>query len=114
MTMHGRCSWLCLPAAVTSTLLVIDAWFDITTSAPGPAGTAAIAMAVFPELPMAGLSAVLAIRHAPGRTACHRGSAGCAAVRSPAPSATAGIWPTGPADPFPADTPTVLTRNLSR
>jgi hypothetical protein len=61
----GRYRWLCLPAAVTSTLLVIDAWFDITTSAPGPAATVAIAMAIFPELPMAGLCAVLAIRHAP-------------------------------------------------
>jgi hypothetical protein len=45
----GRYSWLCLPAAVTSTLLVIDAWFDITTSAPGPATTVAIAMAIFPN-----------------------------------------------------------------
>jgi hypothetical protein len=68
----GRYSWLCLPAAVTATLLVIDAWFDITTSAPGPAATVAVAMAVFPELPMAGLCAVLAIRHAPDRTLCHR------------------------------------------
>jgi hypothetical protein len=65
----GRRSWLCLPAAITSALLVVDAWFDITTSAPGPAATVAIAMAVFPELPMAGLCAVLAIRHAPGCTA---------------------------------------------
>jgi hypothetical protein len=72
VAMIGRDSWLCLPAAVTSTLLVIDAWFDITTSAPGRAATAAIALAVFPELPMAGLCAVLAIRHAPGRTLCHR------------------------------------------
>lgn len=61
-------SWLCLPAAVTSTLLVVDAWFDVATSAPGPAVGAATAMAVFPELPMAGLCAVLAIRNAPGRT----------------------------------------------
>jgi hypothetical protein len=68
----GRYRWLCLPAAVTSTLLVIDAWFDITTSAPGHAATVAIAMAVFPEFPMAGLCAVLAIRHAPGCTLCHR------------------------------------------
>jgi hypothetical protein len=68
----GRYSWLCLPAAVTSTLLVIDTWFDITTSAPGPAATVAIAMAIFPELPMAGLCAVLAIRHAPRCTLCHR------------------------------------------
>jgi hypothetical protein len=71
----GRHRWLCLPAAVTSTLLVVDAWFDITTSAPGSAVTVAIAMAVFPELPMAGLCAVLAIRHAPGRTLIvHEGS----------------------------------------
>jgi hypothetical protein len=67
-----RYSWLCLPAAVTSTLLLVDAWFDIATSAPGPAATAAIAMAVFPELPMAGLCAVLAIRNAPGCTPCYR------------------------------------------
>jgi hypothetical protein len=57
--------WLCLPAAVTSALLVVDAWFDITTSAPGPAATVAIALAIFPELPMAGLCAVLAVRNAP-------------------------------------------------
>jgi hypothetical protein len=52
----GRCSWLCLPAAITSTLLVVDAWSDITTAAPGHAAVA-IAMAVFPELPIAGLCA---------------------------------------------------------
>ena len=63
-----RYSWLCLPAAVTSTLLVVDAWFDVATSASGSAATAAIAMAVFPELPMAGLCAMLAVRNAPGRT----------------------------------------------
>jgi DNA-binding PadR family transcriptional regulator len=68
----GRCSWLCLPAAITSTLLVVDAWFDITTSAPGHAATVATAMAVFPELPIAGLCAALAIRHAPGCTVRHR------------------------------------------
>lgn len=61
-----RHRWLCLPAAVTSTLLVIDAWFDITTSAPGSAAAVAIALATFPELPMAGLCAVLAVRNAPG------------------------------------------------
>ena len=64
----GRCSWLGLPAAITSTLLVVDAWFDITTSAPGHAATVAIAMAVSPELPIAGLYAVLAI-HVPKRLA---------------------------------------------
>jgi hypothetical protein len=75
----GRYSWLCLPAAVTSTLLVADAWFDITTSAPGHAATVAIAMAVFPELPMAGLCAMLAIRHAQG---CDRRSDGELALAS--------------------------------
>jgi hypothetical protein len=63
-----RYSWLCLPAAATSTLLVVDAWFDITTSAPGSAANVAIAMAVFPELPMAGLCAMLAVRNAPPST----------------------------------------------
>lgn len=61
-----RYPWVSLPAAVTATLLVIDAWFDVTTSAPGSAA-GAIAMAAFPELPMAALCIVLAVRHAPGR-----------------------------------------------
>ena len=56
-----RYSWLCLPAAVTATLLITDAWFDVTTSAPGSAATVAIAMAVFPELPAAGLCLWLAV-----------------------------------------------------
>jgi hypothetical protein len=60
-----RCSWLCLPAAITATLLIVDAWFDITTSASGSAVTAAVAMAIFPELPTAVLCAVLAVRTAP-------------------------------------------------
>lgn len=60
----GRYRWLCLPAAVASTALIIDAWFDVTTSAPGRAVAMAIAMALFSELPMAGLCAVLAISNA--------------------------------------------------
>ena len=60
-----RHRWLCLPAAITSTLLLIDAWFDIATSAPGSAVMVAIGTAVFPELPMAGLCAVLAVRNPP-------------------------------------------------
>lgn len=60
-----RHRWLCLPAAITSTLLLIDAWFDIATSAPGSAVMVAIGTAIFPELPMAGLCAVLAVRNAP-------------------------------------------------
>jgi hypothetical protein len=60
-----RSSWVCLPAAITATLLVVDAWFDITTSASGSAVTTAVAMAVFSELPAAVLCAVLAVRTAP-------------------------------------------------
>jgi hypothetical protein len=63
----GDCNDVRLPAAITATLLVIDAWFDVTTSAPGSAATEAIAMAVFPELPMAGLCVLLAMLNAPGR-----------------------------------------------
>ncbi len=69
-----RHSWLCLPAAVTSTLLVVDAWFDITTSAPGSAAAVAIALAAFPELPMAALCAVLAVCNAPGGSGRRGGS----------------------------------------
>ena len=65
MALIRRCTWLCLPAAITATLLIVDAWFDITTSASGPAVTAAVAMAVFPELPAAVLCAVLAVRTLP-------------------------------------------------
>lgn len=62
-----RYDWLCLPAAITATLLVIDAWFDVTTSAPGSAATEAIAMAVFAELPTAALCFAIAVLNAPGR-----------------------------------------------
>jgi hypothetical protein len=57
-----RHSWLCLAAAVTATLLVVDAWFDVITSAPGSATAVAIAMAACLELPTAILCAVLAVR----------------------------------------------------
>jgi hypothetical protein len=78
-----RYRWLCLPAAVTSTLLVVDAWFDIITSAPGSAVVVAIAMAIFPELPMAGLCAVLAVRNAPvPPPACSRPDSSCVLSRS--------------------------------
>lgn len=59
-----RNSRLCLAAAATGTLLVVDAWFDVTTAAPGPGAALALAMAACPELPLAALCAVLAIRAA--------------------------------------------------
>jgi len=49
-----------LTAAATAALLIVDAWFDIVTSARGAELAAAIAMAAFAELPMAALCVVLA------------------------------------------------------
>ncbi len=52
----------CLFATVTATLVFVDAWFDVTTSAPGSAQLIAIAMAAFIEVPVSVLCAVLALR----------------------------------------------------
>jgi hypothetical protein len=82
MALIRRCTWLCLPAAITATLLIVDAWFDITTSA-------SVAMAVFPELPAAVLCAVLAVRTVP-----------CSAPRDsgplPSPPSSATVRPVRP------------------
>jgi hypothetical protein len=40
-----------LTAAAGATLLLVDAWFDVTTAARGPAHTQALVSAVFLELP---------------------------------------------------------------
>jgi hypothetical protein len=50
----------CLAAAATAMLLVVDAWFDISTAGSGLAE--AIAMAAGAELPMAALCSVVAYR----------------------------------------------------
>jgi hypothetical protein len=44
-----------IAAAVAGTMLVVDAWFDITTSTPGADRWEAIGAAVLIELPIAGL-----------------------------------------------------------
>jgi hypothetical protein len=54
-----------LTAVATATLLLVDAWFDITTSAPGAARAVAIAMAMGLELPVSVLCAALASRGYP-------------------------------------------------
>lgn len=54
-----------LTAAATASLLAIDAWFDVLTSAPGGERAAAIAMAAGAELPMAALCAFLAVHLCP-------------------------------------------------
>ncbi|WP_327282234.1 MULTISPECIES: hypothetical protein [unclassified Streptomyces] len=49
-------------AAATAALLVVDAWFDVTTAAGGGARAAALALAVCAELPLAALCAAVATR----------------------------------------------------
>ncbi|MFC9646023.1 hypothetical protein ACFTZF_47360 [Streptomyces mirabilis] len=59
----------CLTATATAALLVVDAWFDVTTSRPGPELATAVVMAVCAELPMAAaVCTVLAVRALPSRT----------------------------------------------
>ncbi len=95
----SRVAWLAarrdpriaLGAIVVATLLVVDAWFDVTTSAPGSARTTAVLSALLLELPGAVTSGLLAHRalHAavvhgevpPGEP--HEGPAADAAPRSP-------------------------------
>jgi hypothetical protein len=57
----------CLAAACTGTLILVDAWFDVTTSAPGLAQLTAILMAMFIEIPVSSLCAALALRLVPRR-----------------------------------------------
>jgi hypothetical protein len=54
-----------LTAAVTATLLVVDAWFDNCTAAPGFDQVTAIAMAAVAEIPLAVVCAVVAWRAFP-------------------------------------------------
>jgi hypothetical protein len=84
-----------LTAAATAALLIVDAWFDIVTSARGAELAAAIAMAAVAELPMAALCVVLATASCrpgfPGhdRPPHHRRpdvTAGAAATPPPTPS----------------------------
>jgi hypothetical protein len=57
-----RSRLLPLPAMATAALLVADAWFDVTTSAPGHDALAAITLALFAELPVAVLCLTIAQR----------------------------------------------------
>lgn len=51
-----------LTAVGTAVLLLVDAWFDVTSAAPGPDLATAIGMAVFAEIPIALVSVLLATR----------------------------------------------------
>ncbi len=62
-----------LTSTVTATMLVVDAWFDVLTSAAGPARRQALALAGLVELPLAGACLWIA-RHA-GQVIEHRAAA---------------------------------------
>lgn len=51
--------WLVPLAAVTGTMLVCDAWFDVVTSQPGGETWGAVAEAAFAELPLAAVCAFI-------------------------------------------------------
>ncbi|MEU9097141.1 hypothetical protein [Streptomyces sp. NPDC048361] len=50
-------------AAATGAVLLVDAWFDVTTAAPGMGLATALALAVAVELPVAALCATVALRN---------------------------------------------------
>ncbi|MCT9087781.1 hypothetical protein N4G70_02760 [Streptomyces sp. ASQP_92] len=49
-------------AAATAAILVVDAWFDVTTASPGGELATALTLAVAVELPMAVTCAVVSLR----------------------------------------------------
>jgi hypothetical protein len=65
--------WLVPFAAVTGTMLVCDAWFDVVTSIGGNDWAEAVLEALFAELPLAAVCALIVydaerfLRYAPGR-----------------------------------------------
>ncbi len=50
-----------LPAVASATLLVVDAWFDVTTASSRTAAGIAVLTAVLVELPLAGLCVWIAV-----------------------------------------------------
>jgi hypothetical protein len=92
-----------LTAAAGSALLLVDAWFDVCTSAPGLDHAVAVVEAIFVELPLAGAAIWLAValtRHPAGPPSRH--PAGPPARRPAVPPSR---WPPfrwpRPADPPP-------------
>jgi hypothetical protein len=52
---HRRSTYVEIAATIAGTMLVVDAWFDITTSTPGSDRWEAVGAAVLVELPIAAL-----------------------------------------------------------
>ena len=79
---HIRSTWIEVAATAAAVMLLVDAWFDVTTANGSWNMTQAVILGVMIELPLAGLSLWLA-RHAelvrrrsagrPGYALSHRG-----------------------------------------
>jgi hypothetical protein len=98
-----RSDYCSLTAAATSALVLVDAWFDMTTAASGAAQVIAIAMAAGIEIPVSGLCGWVAVRAFPRRpqenpTLLRAGLSGRARPRRSARSRT-GTALTPPAPP---------------
>lgn len=68
--LRRRSAYLAAVAAVTATLFALDAWFDVLTASAGADWYESLAAALFGEIPLAGVLAVLAMwatRHCLGR-----------------------------------------------
>ena len=59
---YKRSWWVSLSAMAVSTLLVVDAWFDVLTARPGAQTAEALLMAIIVEIPLAIISLWLAHR----------------------------------------------------
>lgn len=81
----------CPAAAVTATLLFMDAWFDVSTASAGADQAVAVAMALFLEIPIAVLCAVLALRPLPGADSGWSGLRHTRPARSPKPAGSRSV-----------------------
>ena len=64
LLLHRRSVFAAMAAASTSTLFLIDAWFDTVTSNQGLDYAVALGLAFFGEMPLGILCAVVAVRAA--------------------------------------------------
>jgi hypothetical protein len=98
-----------LAAAFTATLFICDAWFDVTTSAPGFERGVAIAMALCAELPTAIVLSSLAVRRSRSATTQTRSAAATVSTRAQ----NEGPYVARPTHPDRAPAPTSSRRLLT-
>jgi hypothetical protein len=92
-----------VPATVVTTLLVVDAWFDVTTSTTRKAATEALILALLVELPAAAFS--LYVAHRVGRRVRELAHIEHGTGRHPPAADRAQAHPALPSESFPAELP---------